>query len=153
MSLDALREALPAYAKDLSLNLSSLAGETLLNDQQKWGTFVASAHAVGVPQVVKAIEAAAREAGLSEEAFAAAKAAAAIMAMNNVYYRALHLMENAGKVLSREQLLSRVWGYDFGYGSNSLDVYISYLRKKTETGGKPRLIHTVRGVGYALREP
>jgi alkyl hydroperoxide reductase subunit D len=94
MSLDALRDALPAYAKDLSLNLSSLAGETLLNDQQKWGTFVASAHAVGTPAVVKAIEAAAREAGLSDEAFAAAKAAAAIMGMNNVYYRALHLMEN-----------------------------------------------------------
>ena len=50
-------------------------------------------------------------------------------------------------------IFDRVWGYDFGYGSNSLDVYISYLRKKTEAGGKPRLIHTVRGVGYALREP
>ena len=60
MSLDALREALPAYAKDLSLNLSSLANETLLSDQQKWGTFLASAHAVGHPDVVKAIEAAAQ---------------------------------------------------------------------------------------------
>jgi alkyl hydroperoxide reductase subunit D len=94
MSLDALREALPAYAKDISLNLSSLAGETLLTDQQKWGAFVASAHAVGVPVVVRNIEAAAREAGLSEEALAAAKGAAAIMAMNNVYYRALHLVKN-----------------------------------------------------------
>ncbi len=54
MSIDALRDVLPAYAKDLSLNLSSLAGETLLSDQQKWGTFVASAHAVGVPAVMRA---------------------------------------------------------------------------------------------------
>lgn len=91
MSLDALREALPAYAKDLSLNLSSLANETLLSDQQKWGTFLASAHAVGQPDVVKAIEAAAQ---LTPEARDAAKAAAAIMGMNNVYYRALHLMQN-----------------------------------------------------------
>ena len=94
MSLDALRETLPAYAKDLSLNLSSLAGETTLNDQQKWGCFVASAYAVGAPAVVKAVNAAATAAGLSEEAHTAAKAAAAIMGMNNVYYRALHLMEN-----------------------------------------------------------
>ena len=94
MSLDALREALPAYAKDLSLNLSSLAGESLLTDQQKWGAFVASAHAVGVPAVVKSLEAAAREAGLSDEALTAARSAAAIMGMNNVYYRALHLMKN-----------------------------------------------------------
>ena len=94
MSLDTLRETLPAYAKDLSLNLSSLAAETVLNDQQKWGSFVASAYAVGVPAVVKAVNAAAAEAGLGEEAQTAAKAAAAIMGMNNIYYRALHLMEN-----------------------------------------------------------
>ena len=75
MSLDALRDLLPAYAKDLSLNLSSLASETVLTDQQKWGTFVASAHAIGVPAVVKAIEAAADAAGLSPEAKTAAKAA------------------------------------------------------------------------------
>jgi len=94
MTLDALRETLPAYAKDLSLNLSSLAAETVLSDQQKWGCFVAAAHAVGVPDVVKAVEASATEAGLGDTARAAAKAAAAIMAMNNVYYRALHLMQN-----------------------------------------------------------
>ncbi len=62
-------------------------------------------------------------------------------------------MRNPRQVLTRSVIFDRVWGYDFGYGSNSLDVYISYLRKKTEAGGKPRLIHTVRGVGYALREP
>jgi two-component system response regulator MprA len=62
-------------------------------------------------------------------------------------------MRNPKQVLTRSVIFDRVWGYDFGYGSNSLDVYISYLRKKTEAAGKPRLIHTVRGVGYALREP
>jgi lipoyl-dependent peroxiredoxin subunit D len=94
MSLDALRERIPAYAKDLSLNLSSLAAETLLSDQQKWGAFVASAHAVGAPALIRAVEAAAAEAGLSLEAASAARSAAAIMGMNNVYYRALHLISN-----------------------------------------------------------
>jgi two-component system, OmpR family, response regulator MprA len=62
-------------------------------------------------------------------------------------------LRNPRQVLTRSVIFDRVWGYDFGYGSNSLDVYISYLRKKTESGGAPRLIHTIRGVGYALREP
>jgi two-component system response regulator MprA len=62
-------------------------------------------------------------------------------------------MLNPRQVLTRSVIFERVWGYDFGYGSNSLDVYIGYLRRKTEAGGKSRLIHTVRGVGYALREP
>jgi two-component system response regulator MprA len=62
-------------------------------------------------------------------------------------------MRNPRQVLTRSIIFERVWGYDFGYGSNSLDVYIGYLRRKTEAGGRPRLIHTVRGVGYALREP
>ena len=61
-------------------------------------------------------------------------------------------MLNPRQVLTRSLIFERVWGYDFGYGSNSLDVYIGYLRRKTETGGRPRLIQTVRGVGYALRE-
>ena len=94
MSLDQLRETIPPYAKDLSLNLSSLAAETMLSDQQKWGAFVASAHAVGVGPVIRAVEASAQAAGLSEEALNAAKAAAAIMGMNNVYYRSLHLLKN-----------------------------------------------------------
>jgi len=62
-------------------------------------------------------------------------------------------MLNPRQVLTRSVIFERVWGYDFGYASNSLDVYIGYLRRKTEGGGKPRLIQTVRGVGYALREP
>jgi two-component system response regulator MprA len=61
-------------------------------------------------------------------------------------------LRNPRQVLTRSVIFERVWGYDFGFASNSLDVYIGYLRRKTETGGKPRLIHTVRGVGYALRE-
>jgi two-component system response regulator MprA len=61
-------------------------------------------------------------------------------------------LRNPRQVLTRSIIFERVWGYDFGYGSNSLDVYIGYLRRKTEVGGRPRLIQTVRGVGYALRE-
>ena len=59
---------------------------------------------------------------------------------------------NPKQVLTRSLIFERVWGYDFGFASNSLDVYIGYLRRKTEASGKPRLIHTVRGVGYALRD-
>jgi two-component system response regulator MprA len=62
-------------------------------------------------------------------------------------------MLNPRQVLTRSIIFERVWGYDFGFASNSLDVYIGYLRRKTEAGGWPRLIQTVRGVGYALREP
>jgi two-component system response regulator MprA len=60
-------------------------------------------------------------------------------------------LRNPRQVLTRSIIFERVWGYDFGFASNSLDVYIGYLRRKTEVGGRPRLIHTVRGVGYALR--
>jgi two-component system response regulator MprA len=56
------------------------------------------------------------------------------------------------QVLTREVLLNRVWGFDFDSGTNSLAVYVGYLRRKTESGGEPRCIHTVRGVGYVLRD-
>ena len=59
---------------------------------------------------------------------------------------------NPRQVLTRSLIFERVWGYDFGFASNSLDVYIGYLRRKTEQRDKPRLIQTIRGVGYALRE-
>ena len=62
-------------------------------------------------------------------------------------------MLNPRQVLTRSLIFERVWGYDFGFSSNSLDVYIGYLRRKTEASDRPRLIHTVRGVGYALRQP
>ncbi|GAC1587657.1 MAG: two-component system response regulator MprA [Acidimicrobiales bacterium] len=62
------------------------------------------------------------------------------------------LLRNHGQVLTREVIFDRVWGYDFGANSNSLEVYVGYLRRKTEAEGEARLIHTVRGVGYVLRE-
>jgi two-component system response regulator MprA len=63
------------------------------------------------------------------------------------------LMTNAGIVLSRDVIRERVWGYSGSLGSNTLDVYVGYLRHKTEAAGDPRLIHTVRGVGFVLRPP
>jgi two-component system response regulator MprA len=63
------------------------------------------------------------------------------------------LLRNARQVLPREVIFDRVWGYDFGANSNSLEVYIGYLRRKTEADGETRLVHTVRGVGYVLRDP
>ena len=62
------------------------------------------------------------------------------------------LMAHPRQVLTREQILKAVWGFDFEPSSNSLDVYVMYLRRKTEAGGEPRLVHTVRGVGYVLRQ-
>jgi two-component system response regulator MprA len=62
------------------------------------------------------------------------------------------LMRHPRQVLARERILEQVWGYDFPTTANSLEVYIGYLRRKTEAEGEPRLVHTVRGVGYALRE-
>jgi len=62
-------------------------------------------------------------------------------------------LRNARQVLTRSVIFDRVWDYDFGPRSNALEVYVSYLRRKLEAGGESRLIHTVRGVGYVLREP
>jgi two-component system response regulator MprA len=61
------------------------------------------------------------------------------------------LMRNAEAVLIRDAIRERVWGFEDSDGSNTLDVYVGYLRRKTEAGGEPRLIHTVRGVGFVLR--
>jgi two-component system response regulator MprA len=61
-------------------------------------------------------------------------------------------LRNPRQVLTRSVIFDRVWGYDFGPSSNSLEVYVGYLRRKTEADGETRLIHTVRGVGYVLRE-
>jgi two-component system response regulator MprA len=62
-------------------------------------------------------------------------------------------MHHPRQVLTRGQIFDNVWGYDFGPASNSLEVYVGYLRRKTEAAGEPRLLHTVRGVGYVLRAP
>jgi two-component system response regulator MprA len=61
------------------------------------------------------------------------------------------LLHHPRQVLTRASIFDHVWGYDFGPSSNSLEVYIGYLRRKTEAAGEPRLVHTVRGVGYVLR--
>ncbi len=61
------------------------------------------------------------------------------------------LLDHPRQVLTRATIFNRVWGYDFGPASNSLEVYVGYLRRKTEAAGEPRLVHTVRGVGYVLR--
>ncbi len=67
-------------------------------------------------------------------------------------FRLLELfMRNPRVVLTRSRIFEEVWGYDFGASSNALEVYISYLRRKLEIDAEPRLIHTVRGVGYTLR--
>jgi alkyl hydroperoxide reductase subunit D len=94
MALEALAQALPPYADDIAKNLVALAGEGGLSDQQLWGTFLASACAVATPAVLQPIEQAAREAGLAPQALSAAKGAAAIMAQNNIYFRALTLLQN-----------------------------------------------------------
>lgn len=62
------------------------------------------------------------------------------------------LLRNAGRVIHRTEIFRHVWGFDFGSSSNSLNVYVGYLRRKIEAAGEPRLIHTVRGVGYVLRD-
>ncbi len=63
-----------------------------------------------------------------------------------------HFLENPRRVLPKEALMERVWGYDFGGNTNVLEVYVMQLRQKLESQGEPRLIHTLRGVGYVLRE-
>lgn len=92
MPIAALSAQLPPYAKDIATNLTVLAEETLLSDQAKWGSFLASACAVGEQETLRAITTAARQAGLTPQAFEAAKTAAAMMAMTNIYFRALHEM-------------------------------------------------------------
>ena len=75
------------------------------------------------------------------------------IALSQLEFQLLQLfVENPRQVLSRSTIFERVWGYDFGATSNALGVYIGYLRKKTEAAGEPRLLHTVRGAGYILRD-
>ncbi len=75
------------------------------------------------------------------------------ISLTRTEFALLHLlMTNPRKVLSRADILEEVWGYEFPTSGNALEVYIGYLRRKTEQEGEPRLIHTVRGVGYVLRD-
>ncbi|WP_406313484.1 carboxymuconolactone decarboxylase family protein [Streptosporangium sp. NBC_01639] len=91
MSIDNLKGALPGFAKDIKLNLGSLVTTSSLSEQQLWGTLLACAVATRSPRVIAEVAAEATG-NLSDEAFTAAKGAAAIMAMNNVYYRSVHLI-------------------------------------------------------------
>jgi two-component system response regulator MprA len=76
-----------------------------------------------------------------------------LIELSRTEYNLLELfLLNPRRVLTREVIFDRVWGYDFGPTSNTLEVYVGYLRRKTEADGEPRLIHTVRGVGYVLKE-
>lgn len=169
MNLDALREQIPAYAKDLSLNLGSLAGETTLSPAQLQGCFLASAWAVGVPSVVRAVEAACDQ--LGPEQRDAAKAASAIMGMNNVYYRALHLMHNQEYRTLPARLRMNVLGnpgapkLDFELWSTAvsaingcgacLDAHEGELRKHGATNVQVqaalRIAAVVAGVSQVLR--
>ncbi len=77
-----------------------------------------------------------------------------LLALTKTEYLLLEMfLRHPRKVLTRSAIFEHVWGYDFGSSSNSLGVYMGYLRRKTEQGPEPRLLHTVRGVGYVLREP
>lgn len=75
------------------------------------------------------------------------------ISLTRTEFALLHLlMQNPRKVLTRSEILEEVWGYDFPTSGNALEVYIGYLRRKAEAGGEPRLIYTVRGIGYVLRD-
>ena len=93
MTLEALLESLPDYAKDLRLNWSSLANASDLTDSQRWGCFIAAAYGARCPRLLAAVEAEAA-AHVTPQLLAAAKGAAAIMSMNNIYYRFLHMVED-----------------------------------------------------------
>ncbi len=93
MELQALQERIPEYAKDLKLNLSSLLRDTTLTEQQQWGTVLAAAIAARSQELLAAIEPECRE-HLSDQAQRGARTAAALMGMNNVYYRFVHLVSN-----------------------------------------------------------
>jgi len=82
-----------------------------------------------------------------------AKRGDALLNLTVTEFNLLHLLlRHPRQVLERRQILNEVWGYDFGGDDNVLEIYIGYLRKKLESDGQPRIIQTVRGIGYALRE-
>ena len=120
MALDALRAALPAYARDMARNLEVLEGETVLTPQQKWGTLLASAYAVGGGTVIKAIEA---EADLTPEAREAAKAAAAVMGMNNVWYPFVEMADDAELKTQAAQLRMNAYATNGGVDKRRFEMY------------------------------
>ena len=125
-----LAKTLPDYAKDQRLNVSSLIAEQLLTDQQKWGTFVACAHACGYKPLVDAVEAEAAD-KLTPEAMNAAKAAASVMAMNNIYYRFTHLVGNEEFTTMRAGLRMNVMANP---GCDKLDFELASLAVSAVNG-------------------
>ncbi len=121
MSIDNLKSMIPDYAKDIKLNLGSIASEETLTEQQLWGTFFASAIACGNDVVMREIE---EEASgyLSAEAYDAAKSAAAIMAMNNIYYRFVHLSSNKDYQTMQAKLRMNVIGNP-GVDKNDFELW------------------------------
>jgi two-component system OmpR family response regulator len=89
---------------------------------------------------------------LDEDAHLVRKAGAEVELSPTEFNLLRYFLQNAGRVLSKQQILEHVWSYDFGGDGNVVESYVSYLRKKLDTG-EPRLLHTVRGVGYVLRVP
>lgn len=88
---------------------------------------------------------------IDEDAWVARRGDRALELTRTEFRLLVALARGAGRVLGRAELMQAVWDYDFGTSSSNLDVYVSYLRRKLEAGGEPRIVHTVRGVGYALR--
>ncbi|MGH3096468.1 MAG: response regulator transcription factor [Streptosporangiales bacterium] len=89
---------------------------------------------------------------LDDDSHEVFKAGAAVSLSPTEFKLLRYLMENAGRVLSKAQILDHVWQYDFGGDANIVESYVSYLRRKVDNA-EPRLLHTVRGVGYVLRRP
>jgi alkyl hydroperoxide reductase subunit D len=122
MALEALAQSLPAYARDVGANLLAIAAEQVLTEPQKWGCFLASAHAVATPAVVQAIEAAAAASGLTPAEASAAKGAAAIMAQNNIYFRALTLLKNPDYRALRSRLRMSIT-FNPGVAKDDFDLW------------------------------
>jgi alkyl hydroperoxide reductase subunit D len=145
VSIETLKNSLPDYAKDIKLNLSTLAAEEILNSQQLWGTFLAAAITGRNAAVIQAIEAEAAQ-KLSPEALTAAKAAASIMAMNNVYYKFTGMMGDDYRALPAKLRMSvignpgvdkkdfELWSLAVSAINGCQYCVVSHERKLTEEG-------------------
>jgi len=163
MSLKEFAETLPDYAKDLRLNISSLINDHQLSEQQKFGLLLACAHATGYRPIVAAAEAEAGE-KLSPEAANAARAAAAIMAMNNVYYRFVHLSSNPEYGTMPARLRMNVIGAP-GIAKDDFELFSlavsamngcgmcidSHERQLQQHGVKPEIVKTAVRVGAVIK--
>jgi len=155
VGLDTVKEALPAYAKDLRLNLGGLVNASPLTDQQLWGSVVAAALASPGGDAVAELVAEARS-RLSDPAFTAAKAAAAIMAMNNVYYRSKHLLADAGATGYDElpaRLRMQVIGDRFGVGKADFELWCLVVSAVNGCGAcLAAHEHVLREAGWSLQQ-